>query len=113
MPGGVIVSDSGLCYCGPAFSVWRQLFERNNYFPLYVDSIVYIGPILSITPLTIIVSVVVVVMISFLSSRGGVLAADAEIKDPPSWWEPRPIKGSLFLTKVHVTREAKSTKSKQ
>ena len=38
MPGGVIVDDSGLCCCGPAFNVWRQLFER-DYFPLFVDSI--------------------------------------------------------------------------
>ena len=29
--------DSGHCCCGPAFNVWRQLFER-NYFPLFVDS---------------------------------------------------------------------------
>ena len=35
-PGGVIVGDSGLWCCGPAFNVWRQLFER-NYFPLFVD----------------------------------------------------------------------------
>ena len=36
MQGGVIVGDSGLCCCGPAFNVSRQLFER-NYFPLFVD----------------------------------------------------------------------------
>ena len=36
-PGGVIIVDSGLRCCGPAFNVWRQLFER-NYFPLFVDS---------------------------------------------------------------------------
>ena len=24
MPGGVIVGDSGLCCCGPAFNVWRS-----------------------------------------------------------------------------------------
>ena len=34
---GVIVGDSGLYCCGPAFSVWRQLFEC-NHFPLFVDS---------------------------------------------------------------------------
>ena len=27
MPSRVIVGDSGLCCCGPAFNVWRQLFE--------------------------------------------------------------------------------------
>ena len=37
MPGGVIVGVSGLCCCGLAFTVWRQLFE-SNYFPLFVDS---------------------------------------------------------------------------
>ena len=36
MPGGVIVGDSGLSCCGPAFNVRRQLFER-SYFPLFVD----------------------------------------------------------------------------
>ena len=36
MPGGVIVGNSGLCCCGPALNVWRQLFER-NYFTLFVD----------------------------------------------------------------------------
>ena len=35
--GGVIAGNSGLCRCGPAFNMWRQLFER-NYFPLFVDS---------------------------------------------------------------------------
>ena len=39
MPGGVIVGDSGLCCCGSAFNVWRQLFER-NYFPFFVDAII-------------------------------------------------------------------------
>ena len=34
MPGGVMVGDSGLCCCGPAFNVWCQLFKR-NYFPLF------------------------------------------------------------------------------
>ena len=33
---GVIVGDSGLCCCGPAYNVWRQFFKR-NYFPLFVD----------------------------------------------------------------------------
>ena len=35
--GGVIAGNSGLGRCGPAFNMWRQLFER-NYFPLFVDS---------------------------------------------------------------------------
>ena len=37
MPDGVVVSDSGLCCCGPAFNVWHQLFEGND-FPLLADS---------------------------------------------------------------------------
>ena len=41
MPGGVIVGDSGLRCCGPAFNVWGQWFER-NYFPLFVNLILKI-----------------------------------------------------------------------
>ena len=32
MPGGVIVGASGLCCCGPAFSVWRQLLPIVCWF---------------------------------------------------------------------------------